>query len=359
MQRLSFGAGRMGEGIRAEARRRPARLADVAELAGVSTATVSRALAAPDSVNAGTRAQVLHAVRALGYTPNVAARNLRVQRTRMALVIVANIGNAFFSDVLRGIDAELARGGHGLVIGNLDDNSGRERGFVDMAFSGAVDGILLLSLRSLPADGQRSIASAGLPMVALCEELAEAEFPQVTVGNRAASIAVVRHLAGLGHRRIGHIAGPHHTYTARERALGFREGVAATGLAQADCPELPGDYHFASGHAAGQRYLALPQRPTAIYAANDEMAVGFVKCVHEAGLRVPRDVSVVGFDGVAFGDFAIPTLTTVLQPRLRLGEVAASLLLRQLAGEVIGPVPQLAAPLVVRDSTGPVGASAA
>ena len=355
MQRLSFGAGRMGEGIRAEARRRPARLADVAELAGVSTATVSRALTAPDSVTAGTRAQVLHAVRALGYTPNVAARNLRAQRTRMALVIVANIGNAFFSDVLRGIDAALAQGGHSLVIGNLDDNSGRERGFVDMAYSGAVDGILLLSLRSMPADGQRSIAAAGLPMVALCEELAEAGFPQVTVENRAASVAVLQHLAGLGHRRIGHVAGPQHTYTARERALGFRAGAAAAGLAPGDCPQFQGDYHFASGHAAGQAFLAMPQRPTAIYAANDEMAVGFIKAVHEAGLRVPQDVSVVGFDGVAFGDFAIPTLTTVHQPRLQLGEVAAGLLLRQLAGEAIGAVPRLEAPLLVRGSTGTPG----
>ena len=334
-------------------RRPPARLADVARLARVSTATASRTLSQPASVNAETRMRVLEAVRALGYTPNVAARNLRARTTRMVLVVVDNIGNSFFTDVLRGIDAELTRHNYGMIIGNLDSHLERERSFVEIAFSGAVDGILLLSLRRLPRDETRTIAMAGLPMIALCEALPDVDFPQVTVRNKEASVAVVAHLAALGHRRIGHIGGPPAIFTAQQRASGFAEGLLASGIDPAGCPLWGGTYHFDSGYDAGRAFMAMRERPTAVFAANDEMAVGFMKCIHDNGLRVPGDVSVAGFDGVPYARFAIPTLTTVVQPRIEIGAAAAGLLVRRMAGEETGAAPCLEAPLSIHASTGP------
>ena len=334
--------------------RRPATIADVAARASVSTATVSRALSKPGQLRAGTLTRVLDAVRQTGYMPNVAARTLRARRTMVVLIVLPDIANPFFADVLRGIEDGLSGHGYGLLIGDIGPNGEKQEQMVGIVQAGQIDGVMLLN-GYVPAKRGVAMTAYGVPMVAVCEAIPEASFPQVEVRNRESAHQAVEHLAALGHRRIAYLGGPERNILERERQAGFRCGLAGLDLASEPAHFFAGDFTLAAGVAAAKRFLTMRRRPTAIFAANDEMAIGFLKTVCDAGLRVPEDVSVMGFDGIAFADFVQPTLTTFRQPRRELGLVAAGLLMRAIAGEPLdGPEFQvrLDAVLLDRASTG-------
>jgi LacI family repressor for deo operon, udp, cdd, tsx, nupC, and nupG len=331
------------------------RIAEVAKLAGVSTATVSRALSAPHKLRADTLARVTEAVRRTGYTPNLAARTLRARRTMLVLVVVPDIANPFFSDVLRGIDDGLSQHGYGFLIGNLGNSRAKEPQLADVALSGQVDGVLLLNGR-IPQGGRRPLTAGELPMVAVCEAISDAPLPQVEVQNHEAARAAVAHLAALGHRRVAYLAGPPDNVLEHQRRGGFCQGLADAGIPEREARFYPGDFTFRAGVAAAAEFLNLHLRPTALFAANDEMAIGFLKRVRQASLGVPKDVSVVGFDGIEFADFVEPMLTTFRQPRRELGCQGATLLIRAMRGEAIDPKmahQRLPVPLLERGSTGP------
>jgi LacI family repressor for deo operon, udp, cdd, tsx, nupC, and nupG len=332
--------------------RRPATIHDVAARAGVSTATVSRTLAAPDLVSDEARARVMVAIKATGYTPNVAARNLRARRTMLVLVIVPNIANAFFAEILRGIDDELVASGYGLIIGNLDNKAEREPRYVDLVFSGQVDAVLSLSARVPSANG-RMMSAAGLPMATICVGIPGSDLPFVMVDNHKAAMAAVRHLVELGHRRFGYIAGPADNMNDVQRRAGFVAAIEAAGMDPCRAAFWPGDFYFDAGAAVGRDFLARADRPTAIFSASDYMAIGFMNTVTLGGVRVPEDVSIVGFDGIEFSEVVKPMLTTICQPRHELGRVGARLLLECLKGETRPASTYLEAPLLVRESTAP------
>lgn len=330
------------------------RIADVARLAGVSTATVSRVLANPDKVRTKTHDLVMEAVRRSGYTPNSVARNLRTRRTMTVLVVVPNLANPVFAQILRGVDDELTQSGYGLVIGNLDNCPEREPRYVDLALSRQADGILLMNGR-IPGDGKRHMGEAGLPMVAMCAAIADDRIPNVVVQDREASREAVRHLVGLGHRRLGYVAGPVGNVIEGERFAGFLEGVAEAGLGESDFVRWEGRFVFSTGVSAADAFLRLKNRPTGIFAASDESAIGFMKTVRAAGLRVPEDVSIIGFDGIEFADFIEPTLTTLQQPLHELGRTGARVLLKMIRGEMEPEDRSVRLPLTLldRDTTGP------
>ncbi len=338
----------------------PARIADVARLAGVSSATVSRALANPELVTEATRAVVLEAVRSTGYRPNAVARSLRARRAMMALVVVPDIANPFFAEVLRGIDETLSAAGYGLIIGNLDNHREKDGAFVEVARSGQVDGVLLLCGRMLEGRGG-ALDTSGLPIVVACEAIPGAALPQVEVDNRAAAAAAVRHLIELGHRRIAYLSGPAGNVLDVERRQGYREALATAGLGYDPLFELAGDFTFRTGADAAQAILSMAEgrRPTALFAANDEMAIGFLKTMQTAGLHIPSDFSVVGFDAIDYADYCTPTLTTVRQPRRNIGRAAGRMLVDMMAGGAPEPLSlTLPAELLPRDSTAPAPAGA-
>jgi LacI family transcriptional regulator, repressor for deo operon, udp, cdd, tsx, nupC, and nupG len=332
------------------------RIAEVAALAGVSTATVSRALSAPAKLRSETLARVADAVRRTGYTPNVAARTLRARRTMLVLVVVPDIANPFFSDVLRGIDEGLSNCGYGLLIGNLDNSRHKEPQLTDVALAGQVDGVILLNGR-IPRGGRRTLVGAGIPMVAVCEAIPSADIPQVEVQNREAARAAVAHLVALGHRRIAYLSGPPDNILEHERRLGFYQGLGDAGISERQAGFYPGDFTFRTGAAAAMIFIRQRRRPTALFAANDEMAIGFVKTIRAAGIEVPDEISVVGFDGIEFADYVEPTLTTFRQPRRELGQIGAALLVQLMRGSVIDPAKvhqRLPVTLLSRGSSGHV-----
>jgi LacI family transcriptional regulator, repressor for deo operon, udp, cdd, tsx, nupC, and nupG len=332
--------------------RRNATIHDVAARAGVSTATVSRTLASPELVSEAARGRVLTAIKATGYTPNIAARNLRARRTMLVLVVVPNIGNHFFAEVLRGIDDELVGSGYGMIIANLDNQPEREARYVDLAFAGQVDGVLLLGGR-IPTSNGRQMSDAKLPMATICVAIRGSGLPFVMVDDIEASRRVVEHLYALGHRRFGYIAGPVGNMNEIGRRRGFVAALVERGVDPEEAVYWPGDFMLQAGVDAGRDFLARKERPSAVYAVSDHMAIGFMKTVTAAGIQVPRDVSVVGFDGIEFSDYVTPTLTTIRQPRHELGAAAARMLLEALGGSKRRGGVHLDAPLLVRGSTGP------
>jgi len=340
-------------------RQRTPGITDVARMAGVSTATVSRALVTPERVRPETRDAVMAAVAATGYTPNQAARSLRARRTRLAMVIVPTIANLVFPHVIRGIDAALFEAGYGLIIGNTDNQRSREGHFVDLAFARQVDGLLLMNGWMPMRDG-RALTDSGLPIVALSAAIPGPDIPKVVVQDREASAEAAAHLIGLGHVRLGYISGPAGNWVDAQRWQGFREGVAAAGLDPAEITFWQGEFDLASGTAAADAFLALDRRPTGVYAASDAMAVAFIKRLRQAGVSVPGDVSVIGFDGIELAFCSEPTLTTFHQPLNEMGRTGARILLQMMSdpGRSQPEWTRLPVTLAPGGSTGPAPAPA-
>jgi LacI family transcriptional regulator, repressor for deo operon, udp, cdd, tsx, nupC, and nupG len=307
------------------------RIADVAQLAGVSTATVSRVLASPDQVRPKTHKVVMEAVRRSGYTPNSTARNLRTRRTMNVLVVAPRLTNPVFAQVLRGVDDELTQSGYGIIVANLDNQTEREVRYVDLVLSRQVDGVLLMNGR-IPQNSKRSMADAGLPMVAMCSAVPGGVIPNIVVQDREASRKAAEYLVQLGHRSFGYISGLPGTYIETERFNGFLEGLKAAGCSS-DVVRWEGPFMFSTGVSAAKSFLRTKKRLTGIFAACDESAIGFIKTVRSAGIRVPEDVSVIGFDGIEFADYTEPTLTTFKQPLHEIGRIGAATLLKMIQGE--------------------------
>jgi LacI family repressor for deo operon, udp, cdd, tsx, nupC, and nupG len=324
-------------------------ISDVARQAGISTATVSRTLATPGKVTARTRAIVMEAVRKIGYVPNLAARNLRTNRTRTILAVLPDFSNVFFSRVLRGISDTLVAQGYSLIIADTRNNPAREAQYAEFILAGRVDGVLLLNGRSI-LPGRKGVPA--VPTVSLCERIPDAPFPHVETENRESARAMTAYLASLGHRSIGYLRGPTTNVLEHERFAGYRDALRAARLKYDPALVTCGDFTLESGEAAAALYLARHALPDAIFACNDEMAMGLIRGLSAAGVAVPHDVSVAGFDDIEFAEAYNPPITTVRQARREIGEQAAMLLLKLIDGELAAKREiRLAAELVIRKST--------
>ncbi len=332
---------------------------DVAQAAGVSTATVSRALADPRSVAAATRSSVASAIAATGYTPNAAARSLRARSTKMVLTLLSGLGNSFFTPILDAIEAALSAAGYCMIAGDTHADPELEAHYDRLVRSGQVDGVLLLTGR-LPRPGFAALDSS-VPITIVCNDIPGVTgLPIVEIANREAAHAVTTHLINMGHRRIAHATGPADNIEARERLAGYRAALADANIRIDEGLVWEGAFNFEAGMRVGYRFLALSDRPTALFASSDEIAMGFIKTVKDAGLSVPSDVSVAGFDDIDYARFFDPALTTVHQPRAEIGHLAAEGLISRMAGQ--GTIPlrtRLPCTLVIRDSVRALRAPAA
>ncbi|WIY54081.1 LacI family DNA-binding transcriptional regulator [Devosia sp. YIM 151766] len=336
-------------------KRKTPTIQDVARSAKVSTATVSRALSSPEKVSEATRARISAAIHATGYTLNQAARSLRQRNARTILVALPDIRNPFFSSILDAIEREATSRGYGVLVANLYLGQETARRLQDYMLSNRADGLLLLD-GSLSPETLRAIASPpnSVPLVLACEDIPQTDFHTVLTDNAEAAARATRHLIDLGHRKIGHILGPEHNVVARDRLAGFKQALEGAG--QVVQPEwlLRGNFEITSGFAAAARFMALSDRPTAMFAANDESAIGFLSGLRRHGLECPRDISVIGFDDLGVAAHYTPPLTTMRQPRETLGRMAAETLIDILektepAG---GPLRiLLTSDLIVREST--------
>lgn len=328
-----------------------ANIRDIARFAGVSTATVSRTLSSPDLVKPSTRARVEAAVRKQGYLPNAVASSLRRRRTENIVVIVPDIQNPFFSSIVQGIENVAHRYNHKVLLGESQDCQARVDRYADMLVRREADGLILLGAR-LPSSVSEAVrGSRPIPIVTACEYVPGLRAPNVRIDNVAAAAAAILHLVRLGHRRIATITGPMSNPIVKDRLRGYRQQMARAKLAQPTSYRVAGDFTLESGYRGMQQLLALPKGPTAVFCANDEMAMGAIRAVKESGGRVPDDISIVGFDDLRFAEYFDPPLTTIRQPRHEIGETAMRLILDVFAGRARAKTVVLPHQLIVRGST--------
>ena len=298
---------------------------DVARSARVSVATVSRALNASPLVREDTSARVRSAARRLGYAPHGTARSLVTRRTHTIGVVLPDLYGEFFSEVIRGIDqAAHGRGYHVLVASAREPGPELEAAL--HAMRGRVDGLIVMSPHQDGAGFRRSVP-AGFPVVLLSCPPSDAGYDRLGIANHGGARAMTRHLAGLGHRRIAMIRGPERNFDAAERLRGYRAALRYGGLSSGADLEFPGDFSEAAGHAAAVRMLMSGERATAVFAANDCMAIGALSAFRDAGLRVPEDIALGGFDDIPMARYVDPALTSVHVDISALGERAAVRLL--------------------------------
>jgi LacI family repressor for deo operon, udp, cdd, tsx, nupC, and nupG len=329
-----------------------ARVEDVAALAGVSVATVSRALRGLPNVALATRERVRAAAEELRYRPDPNASRLAAGRSHAIGVVVPVIGQWYFGQVLAGVEAVLAPAGFDLLVYTAPSPLDRRR-FLDDAspMHKRVDGLVLVDF-PIPEADLASWARTGVHLVTIGRSTSV--FPSVSIDERAAAASVVQHLLGLGHRRIGLIGGGRNEGAFRsrvptERRAGYRAALRAAGVAASPELEARGGFTVDDGRVGMDRLLAAPEPPTAVFAIADEMAVGAWETARRRGLRVPDDVSIVGFDD---HEMAAPlALTTVRQPVADIGAAAARLLVDGLAGPVAPGHVVLPTELVVRGTT--------
>ena len=331
-----------------------ATIQDVARDAGVSTATVSRVLSAPERVAEPTRARVMAAVARLGYAPNVAAKTLRTLKTEKILVAVPDISNPFFSQVIRGVEEAASAAGYSVLLGDTRGEEEREEQYAQMLRRKEADGLIFLGHRLPPALSEM-IAALGsrAPIVNGCEYSPELGVSGAHIDNERAAAEAMDHLYRLGHQRVGVITGPLVSPLSRDRLAGVKSAAARHGHAAA-LTVRTGDFSIDSGVAEARVLLDAPARPTAIFCFSDEMAMGALDALRAAGLRCPADVSLVGFDDIRYARRLDPPLTTVSQPMERIGHEVVRLLLEILSGDA-GPQRHvtLRHELVVRASTAP------
>jgi len=342
--------------------KKPPTIQDVARHAQVSTATVSRALSMPERVSRATRDRIETAIAATGYTLNEAARSLRRQRAKAIVIALPNVGNPYYSTMLDAVVSQADQRGYGVLVANRAPGEDATGWLRDYFFSSRADGLLVFDATLDTAELQKLMMERGkLPIVIVCDELIEPGFNLVTSDNREATGRIVQHLVALGHSDIGFVSGPDiHDYP-NERVLGFREAMARNGLPVREEWMMKGDHHTRSGFRAGSTFLGLKERPTAMVCANDEMAIGFLSRIQQAGVRCPQDVSVVGFDDIEIAPYVTPPLTTMRQKRSELGAISTAALIDIIEG-VREPAKAvrviLRCELVVRGSTAAPAASA-
>lgn len=334
-------------------RKRPT-IKEVAKAANVSVSTVSYVLNGTGPVAEERRIRVLNAVRELQYSPNESARTLKSQRSSTIGVIVPDLTNQFFAMVTEGVQSAAADRNVLVVLIVPAQTERSEEEQIRLLRSQRLDGVVYLTgTGSMPASIY-DLARSG-PVVLVDERIPGLDLPAVVASSRKGARAVAAHVMEMGHRQIAIIGGPGSLWTAQQRLAGYREALAAAGIDPDSVPLYEGDYRQASGRALAAKALAADPRPTALICANDLMAIGALEHCRAEGLRVPDDVSLVGFDDLPIANLLTPRLTSVRQPAHQMGEKAASLLLdlledRELASECVDDLPTT---LEVRDSVAP------
>ncbi len=308
-------------------------LRELSKQLNLSVSTISRALSRPDLVSPETREKVLNSAAAHGYTPNAIARSLKNGRTRALGIIVSDIQNPFYSSVVREVERVAASRGYNCVICNADEDAHREERALELLMSLQVAGVIHASTGANTALLQ-SLQRSGLPLVDIDRASGLEDVDTVLLDNAFGARLAAEHLLDLGHSRIAVVTGPQTLTTGRDRLRGFSAVLAERGIALA--PELVevANFREAGGYSAVVRLLALPERPTALFVANNEMMAGALSALRERALRVPQDVSLISFDDVRWARYVEPPLTVVAQPTGQIGTLAAGLLFERLAGRL-------------------------
>lgn len=323
-----------------------ASIRDVAKHASVSVATVSRVLNDKGYVSAETRKKVEAAIAELNYRPNEVARSLFKKQSKTIGLILPDIMNPFFPELARAIEDTASKLGYTVILCNSDEDEEKAQRYVDVLLQKYVDGIIISS----NTIQEKTIRELTIPVVCIDREISK-DIPTIVVDNKNGARMATRFLKEKGRRKIAHIRGPLDIVNANERCEGYRDVVAGEQWFN-ESYIVNGNYRMETATEAVLELLRQHPEIDGIFAANDTMAIGAMKAAYQHGLKVPEDVSIIGFDGIALGKASIPELTTIEQPLYELGQKAAKVLIKLIKGQVIEETfYQFDVQLVERDST--------
>jgi LacI family transcriptional regulator len=328
-----------------------ATIKDVAALAGISYTTVSHVLNKSRPVSDQVRLKVEAAIMQLDYVPSAVARSLKAKSTSTIGLLIPNGVNPYFAELARGIEDYCERNGFCVILCNSDDNPEKQRSYLRVLLEKRVDGLIVSSVGGAP-DADNSLAGVRTPMVVVDRELTGIQADLVRIDHELGGYLATRHLLELGHRHIACISGPSHTSVAQLRLQGYQRAMAQVAIDVKAHWVVVSDYTSPGGYDAAVTLLG-DDPPTAIFAGNDMIGIGVLRAAAERHIRVPEDLSVVGFDDIQMSRYVYPALTTVGQSIVELGESAAEMLLRRITGPFEGAVEQrvVTPSIVVREST--------
>lgn len=326
---------------------------DVAKRAKVSVATVSAVINKTSYVSPRLRQQVERAIAALNYSPNLLARSLAQRKTHTIGILIPDVANPFFPEIVRGAEDEASDSGYTVILGNSDNQVAKEDLYLNLFLSKRVDGILLVKgAGELSPALLENLKKAGTPVVLMDREYSNLHADTVVADDYGGAFAATEHLLALGHRRIGIIAGIAGTSTTKGRTRGYMEALQKPGIEFTESLVANGNYDIESGYREGLRLL--DQRPSAVFVTNCMMTMGFLRAIEERNLRCPEDISIVSYDDFFWNDVFRPKLTCVEQPKYQLGRRSTEILLSRIAGKHKRPKHEvLKNELRIRESSAP------
>lgn len=304
---------------------------DVARMAGVSTMTVSRVINQSGYTSPETRARVERAIVELGYVPNALARHLRSKRTRTVALVISDITNPFFTTIARGVEDVAAAHDFAVMFCSTDESEAEELAYLEMLIQRQIEGVLLVPA-SDSGESLRLLRSHHIPVVVLDRRVASQQVDQVRSDSEAGAYLLVRHLLGLGHRRIGMLSGRRDISTSRDRVSGYQRALAEVGVDLDERLALYEGFGVEGGLSMARQVLEVSPPPTALFAANNFIAFGAMRALREIGVRVPDDMSLVAFDDLPDDWLIDPFLTVVDQRAYEMGRLAAELVLERVTG---------------------------
>ncbi len=304
---------------------------DVARLAGVSTSTVSHVINKDRFVSEAIRLRVEDAIRTLNYAPSALARSLKLNQTRTIGMLITASSNPFFSELVRGVERSCFERGYSLVLCNTDGDEQRMNRNLETLLQKRVDGLLLLCTETHQPSPAIMKRYPAIPTVMMDWSPFDGGSDVIQDNSLLGGDIATRYLIDKGYTRIACVTGPLDKTPARLRLEGYRTAMQRAGLPVAEGYEVIGDFEFAGGLRAMQSLLALPEPPQAVFMGNDAMAVGAYQALYQAGLRIPQDIALVGYDDIELASYMTPPLTTIHQPKDEMGELAIDVLIHRMA----------------------------
>lgn len=325
---------------------------EVAEKAGVSITTVSHVVNNTRFVSEDVRMRVNDAIRETNYQPNALARSLRRGKTHTIGLIIPDSSNPFFAEVGRAVEGEAFAKGYSVIFCNTEGNPVREDFYLDVLAKKQVDGIILVS-GGRPSQSFIQVHDRQTPLVIVDRDSSDLAIDTVLTDNLGGGLLATQHLISLGHKRIACLTGPSSVSPSAQRVNGYKQALQEAGLPYDESLVCRGDYTAAAGWTHGRELIKMANRPTAIFACNDMMAIGVLRAAAETGIRVPEDLALVGFDDIELAAYANPGLTTIAQDKQKIGETAVNLLVEKIGDQEINGRREFLQPtLVVRKSCG-------
>lgn len=323
---------------------------DVARLVGVHPSTVSRVINNHPRISEKTRNKVLFAIKKLGYTPDGIARGLKLKKTYTLGVLIPDITNPFFAEIARGVEDTANKNGFNVILCNTDDKLKKERTYLDILKERRVDG-LILGTAHIRDKSILELEKNNFPYILVSRNIEGLDKNCIIINDMVGGIMATEFLIRLGHRRIAHITGPLKVRAAIDRLEGYKDALKKHGVEYKEELIEEGDFRIKGGYQAMKKFLDLPEPPTAIFAANDLLALGAMQAIQKKKYHIPEDFCIIGFDDIRLASFVYPPLTTIRQPMLEMGTLAVKMLLKIIEeGEFNQRKLMLKPELIIRES---------